>query len=194
MSGLELHDDEPTIFLSEPNIDISNRHQVYAILEETLEELDPYGNPYVNPLNLRGGSKYAREGETKAIVVAREKVQLTAAEWVTIRAAINDTTTKPSDAPRNILMGYQYALHRQGRHVLHKREIIEAHRASASAVSRALGEERNSASYTNNERRRRLIRLQRIYNFLCSMLVYAPFALCFVTLRVIFMHFPELTY
>jgi hypothetical protein len=25
-----------------------------------------------------------------------------------------------------------------------------------------------------------LIRLKRIYNFLCSMLVYAPFALCFV--------------
>jgi hypothetical protein len=39
-----------------------------------------------------------------------------------------------------------------------------------------------------------LIRLKRIYNFWCSMLVYTPFALCFVTLRVIFMHFIELTY
>jgi hypothetical protein len=39
-----------------------------------------------------------------------------------------------------------------------------------------------------------LIRLKRIYNFLCSMLVYAPFALCFVTLHGVFMHFPELTY
>jgi hypothetical protein len=39
-----------------------------------------------------------------------------------------------------------------------------------------------------------LIRLKRIYNFLCSMLVYAPFSLCFVTLRGVFMHFPELTY
>jgi hypothetical protein len=37
-----------------------------------------------------------------------------------------------------------------------------------------------------------LICLKRIYNFLCSMLVYTPFALCFVTLRGIFMHFPEL--
>jgi hypothetical protein len=27
-----------------------------------------------------------------------------------------------------------------------------------------------------------LIRLQRIYNFLCSMLVFTPFAYCFVTL------------
>jgi hypothetical protein len=41
---------------------------------------------------------------------------------------------------------------------------------------------------------RTLIRLKRIYNFLCSMLVLTPFALCFVTLHGIFMHFPELTY
>jgi hypothetical protein len=39
-----------------------------------------------------------------------------------------------------------------------------------------------------------VIRLQRIYNFLCSMLVFTPFAYCFVTLRGTFMHFPELTY
>jgi hypothetical protein len=43
-------------------------------------------------------------------------------------------------------------------------------------------------------RRRAVIRLKRIYNFLCSMLVYTLFALCFVTLHGIFMHFPELTY
>jgi hypothetical protein len=37
-------------------------------------------------------------------------------------------------------------------------------------------------------------RLQRIYNFLCSMLVFTPFAYCFITLRGTFMHFLELTY
>jgi hypothetical protein len=39
-----------------------------------------------------------------------------------------------------------------------------------------------------------LIRLKRIYNFWCSMLVFTPFAYCFVTLSGTFMHFPELTY
>jgi hypothetical protein len=34
------------------------------------------------------------------------------------------------------------------------------------------------------------IRLKHIYNFLYSMLLYTPFALCFVTLCGIFMHFP----
>jgi hypothetical protein len=39
-----------------------------------------------------------------------------------------------------------------------------------------------------------LICLKRIYNFWCSMLIYATFALYFVTLCGVFMHFPELTY
>jgi hypothetical protein len=39
-----------------------------------------------------------------------------------------------------------------------------------------------------------LIHLQRIYNFWCSMLVFTPFVLCFVTLHGVFMRFPELTY
>jgi hypothetical protein len=39
-----------------------------------------------------------------------------------------------------------------------------------------------------------LIRLQRIYNFLCSMLVFTPFAYYFVTLCGTFMHFLELAY
>jgi hypothetical protein len=39
-----------------------------------------------------------------------------------------------------------------------------------------------------------LIRLKRIYNFWCSMLVFTPFAYCFVTLSGTFIHFLELTY
>jgi hypothetical protein len=39
-----------------------------------------------------------------------------------------------------------------------------------------------------------MIRLKHIYNFLCSILVFTPFAQCFVTLSGTFMHFPELTY
>jgi hypothetical protein len=39
-----------------------------------------------------------------------------------------------------------------------------------------------------------MIRLKRIYNFLCFMLVFTPFALCFVTFRGVFMRFLELTY
>jgi hypothetical protein len=56
------------------------------------------------------------------------------------------------------------------------------------------GRTNNFALEPKNFARQSMIRLKRIYNFLCSMLVYAPFALCFVTLRGVFMHFLELTY
>jgi hypothetical protein len=39
-----------------------------------------------------------------------------------------------------------------------------------------------------------LICFKCIYNFWCSILVFTPFALCFVTLRGVFMRFPKLTY
>ena len=39
-----------------------------------------------------------------------------------------------------------------------------------------------------------LIRLKRIYNFWCSMLVLHQFLYILFTLRCTFMHFPELTY
>jgi hypothetical protein len=63
---------------------------------------------------------------------------------------------------------------------------------------RGMGEDENIRSTvylaTFLNPRRVMIRLQRIYNFWCSMLVFTPFAYCFVTLRGTFMHFPELTY
>jgi hypothetical protein len=74
MSGLKLHNGEPTIFSSEPNHDISNYHQVYAILEETSEELGPDGNPLINLLNIRMGCNCVGEGETKATVASRGKI------------------------------------------------------------------------------------------------------------------------
>jgi hypothetical protein len=74
MSGLKLHNGEPTIFSSESNHDISNCHQVYAILEETSEELGPDSNPLINLLNIKMGCKCAAEGETKATVASRGKI------------------------------------------------------------------------------------------------------------------------
>jgi hypothetical protein len=53
-----------------------------------------------------------------------------------------------------------------------------------------------SAAYREEvvKRHGQVIRLKRIYNFLCSMLIYTLFSLCFDTLRGVFMHFLELTY
>jgi hypothetical protein len=149
---LELYDDEPTIFSSEPNRNISNRHQVYAILEETSEEFDNDNNPVINLINLKRCAKHMAEGETKATVAARETVQLLAAEWETTKAVVNHGGVIPPDSTREVLMGYRYALHRQGRHLLQQRSEIRARRKSASAASRALRKECSNVSYTNSGR------------------------------------------
>jgi hypothetical protein len=59
---------------------------------------------------------------------------------------------------------------------------------------RRISGDRSLYSSTLPGRGSALICFQRIYNFLCSMLVFTLFAYCFVTLRGTFMHFPELTY
>jgi cytochrome c5 len=87
-----------------------------------------------------------------------KKVWLPTAEWETIKEAINGTTNIPLDTPRNILMGYQYALHLQGKRMLQEREIITTQCASASAASRAAREECMNVSYTNSGRHHRCCR------------------------------------
>jgi hypothetical protein len=62
---------------------------VYAILEETSEEIDDDNNPVINLLNLRRGAKYRAEGETVATVAPRETFRVSVAEWETIKAAVN---------------------------------------------------------------------------------------------------------
>jgi hypothetical protein len=51
-SGLELYSDEQTIFSSGSSSDVHNQYQVYAIIDETSEELDANNNPIINPENV----------------------------------------------------------------------------------------------------------------------------------------------
>jgi hypothetical protein len=64
MSGLELNDDEQTIFSSGSNHRTSNLHQVYVIIINMLEEFDDDNNPVINPQNLWQGANHMAEGES----------------------------------------------------------------------------------------------------------------------------------
>jgi hypothetical protein len=81
------------------------------------------------------------EGETAKTVAARVKVRLTATEWETIKAAVNNGTVIPIEASR---IGYHYDLHRQGKHLLQERIEIRKRRESVSAASKILWEERSN--------------------------------------------------
>jgi hypothetical protein len=54
-------------YSSSPNRSISNKYQVYAVINEKLEEFDN-SNPIINPQNIRRGAKHMAEGEPQKLL------------------------------------------------------------------------------------------------------------------------------
>jgi hypothetical protein len=63
-SGLELYDNKQTIFSSGSNGDVHSKYQVYAIIGDSLEELNGNNNPIINLANVRRGENHMAEGDT----------------------------------------------------------------------------------------------------------------------------------
>jgi hypothetical protein len=72
-TGLELHEDESSIFSSFDS-KFDNRYQVLAITEDNSEELDENNNLVLNPANINRGANHLAEGETADSLANREKV------------------------------------------------------------------------------------------------------------------------
>jgi hypothetical protein len=62
-TGLELHEDENSIFSSFDN-KFDNRYKVLATTEDNSEELEENNNPVLNPANINRGANHQAEGET----------------------------------------------------------------------------------------------------------------------------------
>jgi hypothetical protein len=80
----------------------SNVHQVCVIITEAAEENDDTDNIVVNT---HGNKPRSNSGKEK------EKIYVSAGEWRIIMSAINHGTEVPANSRREVLMGYQYALH-----------------------------------------------------------------------------------
>jgi hypothetical protein len=78
-TGLELHEDDKSIFSSFNN-KFDNQYQVLAIIGDNSEELDENNNPVLNLANINRGANHLAEGETTDSLANREKVQLSAEE------------------------------------------------------------------------------------------------------------------
>jgi hypothetical protein len=78
----------------------SNVHQVCVIITKAVEDNDGVDNIVVNTQdnNLRSKKE-------------KEKIYVSTGEWRIIMSAINHGTGVPTDSRREVLMGYQYALH-----------------------------------------------------------------------------------
>jgi hypothetical protein len=152
-TGLELHEDDSSIFSSfssKPD----NRYQVLAIVGDNSEEFDKNNNPVLNPANVNRGVNYLAEGETADSLATREKVRLSVDEWRTIKTAVEHGTPIPTNASKNMLLGYHYALRQQTKQLAKERIEIQKRKDSAIAASDAARKARSDASYTNSKRHR----------------------------------------
>jgi hypothetical protein len=135
--GLELYSDEQTIFSSGSSHGLSCQYQVYTMIVDNSEEFDDNNNHIINPENIRRGANHMVEGETAETMATKVKVQLTTAEWDTIKAAVNNGAAIPVNARREVLLGFHYALHRQVQQLMREKSEIRKRRESISAASKA---------------------------------------------------------
>jgi hypothetical protein len=77
-------------------------HQLCVIITETAEEDNHEGNKEIDLQVDRPRSNSKKE---------KEKIHVSTGEWRIIMSAINHGKEVPADSRREVLMGYQYALH-----------------------------------------------------------------------------------
>jgi hypothetical protein len=123
----------------------NNVHQVCVIITEAVEDGDGVDNLVVNAQG--GNSKNNHRKE-------KEKVYVTAGEWRTIMSTINHGTGIPTDSRREVLMGYQYALHQHKKKLLEEKSKLRRSHESNSESSRSQWEKYSETSESSEERHR----------------------------------------
>jgi hypothetical protein len=84
----------------------------------------------------------------------KEKIHVSTGEWRIIMSAINHGTEVPADSRREVLMGYQYALHQRRKKLREERDIFMRSRDNISTSSGGYWDEYNDASESSIERHR----------------------------------------
>jgi hypothetical protein len=101
-------------------------HQLCIIITEAAEEDNHEGNKEVDLQvdKLRSNSKKEKE-----------KIHVSNGEWRIIMSSINHGTEVPADSRREILMGYQYALHQHKKMLREERDMFMRSRDDNSTSS-----------------------------------------------------------
>jgi hypothetical protein len=84
----------------------------------------------------------------------KEKVHVSAGEWRMIMSAINHGTDVPADSRREVLMGYQYALHRRRKKLRVERDMIMRSPDYNSTSSGGYWDEYSDSSESSMEKHR----------------------------------------
>jgi hypothetical protein len=122
-------------------------HQLCVIITEAAEENDHADNGEVNMQvdELRSNGKKEKE-----------KIHVSTGEWRIIMSAINHCTEVPTDSRREVLMGYQYALHQREKKLREEKDKFMRSQENNSASSGGYGDEYSDASESSIERHRDL--------------------------------------
>jgi hypothetical protein len=84
----------------------------------------------------------------------KEKIHVSTGEWRIIMSAINHGTEVSADSRREVLMGYQYALHQRRKKLRKERDMIIRSRDNNNTSSGGYWDEYSDASVSSMERHR----------------------------------------
>jgi hypothetical protein len=84
----------------------------------------------------------------------KEKIYVSAGEWRIIMSAINNGTGIPVNLRREVLMGYQYALHQHKKNLWEEKSELRRRQEDNSASTISYWEEYSETSDSSEERHR----------------------------------------
>jgi selenocysteine-specific translation elongation factor len=120
-------------------------NQLCIIITEAAEEDNHEGNKDVDLQVDKPRSNNKKE---------KEKIHVSTGEWRIIMSAINHGTEVPADSRREVLMGYQYALHQHKKKLREERDMFMRSRDDNSTSSGGYWGEYSDASECSMERHR----------------------------------------
>jgi hypothetical protein len=142
---MDLPHDSSKDFASRSSSVSRSIHQLCVIITEAAEENNHAGKEEVDMQvdKLRSNGKKEKE-----------KVHVSAGEWRMIMTAINHGIDVPADSRREVLIGYQYALHQRRRKLREEKDMLMRNQDNNSASSGEYWDEYSDDSESSIERRR----------------------------------------
>jgi hypothetical protein len=122
-----------------------NIQQLCVIITEAAEENDHAGSTTIDAQVDKSRSNSKKE---------KEKIHVSTGEWRIIMSAINHGTEVPANSRREVLMGYQYALHQHKKKLREERDEFRRSQENNSVSSRACWDEYSEASESSRDRHR----------------------------------------
>jgi hypothetical protein len=120
-----------------------NIHQLCVIITKVAEENDHADNAAINVQVNKSRSNSKKE---------KEKIHVSTGEWKIIISAINHGTEVPTNSRREVMMGYQYALHQHKKSRREEKDNIRRSQENHSVSSGAYWDEYSEASESSGER------------------------------------------